>query len=486
MPGGPSGSGAAAGGGSGSGSGGPSGTGDGSGSGSGGPSGTGGGTNKFAMANPFFDLVNNDFLARRRERKEKDGLLGGHGIEDTVEAEVEATIAELEAKYGQALPQAERERLTNSIHRIRGGGWLEAAKVDLVGKSQVPIALFNRLVAQYEGTIGFMSRRMKYYDSLADKAETNVENLRRELDASKAANAAGPGANPNLKEFWNTVDQTRHRMTAIEQAVRRLYATIGFPDEQLSVEQIVERITTSMRDQPNGEVELRISNTMLAMDKVSLKLEVDAEKEQNRLLQDRLDRARPQAEMEHEMRIEYGLFNEEEVARRADATTQVYRIQRRELMDNLIAARAICVDVSRRCAAPDQAQLRRAADEYLNLLTLPPPRPQNPRQPRVPGTRPGGHRPNLGGGGAGGTNPAPGGAGLVPPPPPGVGVTPTTPGGNTGGPSGTGGQSGTGGLSGKGDLSGTGKSPFSPDSPESLTGSRSGSSNSSHNGGDTF
>ncbi|KAI1778026.1 hypothetical protein F4818DRAFT_283084 [Hypoxylon cercidicola] len=404
----------------------------------------------FAMPDPAFDPADNEFIRRRAEERKLQALLSGQdGLEESIAAEVESIVKELQEIAGLPVTAEQRDNIEANIRRLRGGGWLEAAKAQLVNKTEVPIAMFNRLVSEHERTIGYVARRMREFEEGAGKPATEADKGKEKepKDGEKAAPQVTKEERDEFdrtrREFWATVEQTRRTMGDLQRRVQELYRGFGFTDKPASAEQALERIAARMTDQPKDDVELRLFATKAAVDRSMARMQLDTEKLRSRTLQQKLERARPQSEREHEMRIEYGLFNEEEIERRVDSTTQMYRHQRRDLIDNILGAHHVVTRVSARCAPDLRDELLQARDEYLNLLRLPRPRAVEPRQPRQPGARPG--QPGQPG------PPAPAGPGAAAPTTPGVSqaAAPTTPGASTAGQGGSPGEDSEAAPSGK-------------------------------------
>ncbi|XXH03752.1 hypothetical protein Hte_010158 [Hypoxylon texense] len=452
-----------------------------------GPEGSEGGPGSglgFFMPEPDFDPTLDDFITQRREEMELRGELeSGHmGLENSAEAELEATINDLEKHYGHPVSSDERERIALKIRRLRSGGWLEAAKVQLVGQTTVPIEMFNRLVAEHEATIGYVANRLSAFqrekvaavrkafdegkedgakeaakkpeaDKKAD-AEKKAESSKKGAGKTEAGTAAagpaeagpaeagpavagpavagpavagpavaGPAAagpaeagpaeagtaedvarrdeafaaeraafEATQREFWEVIERTRTDSADIRTRVDTLHKALGFRGE-VDANQAIHQIMERIRESPTDDIVLRLAAIRQSIEMNTLRAEIETERVRNTNLQRQADNRRSDREIQHEARIEYGLFNEEEIERRTDEVTQMYRLQRRELIDNVLRASAIILRVSQQVTPGLRDDLVRARQDYLNLLNLPQPRRPGPRQPRQPGARPGGARP---------------------------------------------------------------------------------------------
>ncbi|OTA70552.1 hypothetical protein K449DRAFT_393545 [Hypoxylon sp. EC38] len=143
----------------------------------------------FAVPDPNFDPTNTEYIREYYKKKEERGALNPEdGIEDDVEAEAMKVVAEWEKVEGREATEEERNRMMEKVRRIRRGNWLEGAKTQLVGKTEVPIAWFNRLVAENEACIGYVAKQMASVSKERQEMYTTIKDLRttiKELEEGK-------------------------------------------------------------------------------------------------------------------------------------------------------------------------------------------------------------------------------------------------------------------------------------------------------------
>ncbi|KAI0842581.1 hypothetical protein F5Y06DRAFT_292515 [Hypoxylon sp. FL0890] len=176
----------------------------------------------FTLPDPNFDPSRNPFLQQHyKNKREKGALPPEDGIEDDIETEANRRIADWEKVMGRKATDEERERMTGKIRQVLSGSWLEGAKAQLVGKKEVPIAWFNRLVAENERCIGFVAQRMaglshermethrtikelqdtiKKLEEDKSSGDADDDNCKEELEKKKAENAKLEGQNTKLQE----------------------------------------------------------------------------------------------------------------------------------------------------------------------------------------------------------------------------------------------------------------------------------------------
>ncbi|CAJ2503028.1 Uu.00g104220.m01.CDS01 [Anthostomella pinea] len=145
----------------------------------------------FSLPPPGFDPKTDGEKTRKyyAEQYKKGPLDPEDQVGESVEEEIDRQITELEKMRGKTVPQDEQDRIAAKIRKVRGGSWLEALKVELRGKTDVPIAYFNRLVAEYEGTIPLVvSFRAKAEKDVADKDKT-IKDLKKQLDSGQASSS---------------------------------------------------------------------------------------------------------------------------------------------------------------------------------------------------------------------------------------------------------------------------------------------------------
>ncbi|KAI0164312.1 hypothetical protein GGR52DRAFT_114706 [Hypoxylon sp. FL1284] len=372
----------------------------------------------FVLPDPDFDARDNEFILQRRARKDAESvLLGIDGIEDSLEDEVEQTIREWKRVTGGNMTNEMREKMTNNIKSIRSGGWLESVKASIAKRTKVPVTVFSRLATEHETLLGDAAEVRRRAQEQRIQDEREIRRLRQELAAAQAsAKNAGetqthdapaneePANEPENSEplaptraernefnearrvFWGVVEDTRRAMGDLEQQAVELYRAFGFTDAVGSGGEALDRIAAQVRAHPNPESQLRLYAAQATIDRNVLRARLETEQLRSRQRQTQQKQGTTSAvQAERESRMRYGIFNEDELARRLDADTQAYRLQRRDLLDTLVAARDAVARAADRCGPDVAADLRRVRDDHLDITRLRAPRPQQPRQPRQPG-----------------------------------------------------------------------------------------------------
>ncbi|KAI1142537.1 hypothetical protein F5Y05DRAFT_409687 [Hypoxylon sp. FL0543] len=530
----------------------------------------------FTLPDPNFDPSDNPFLKDYYDNKEENGPLNPEeGIEEDVETEARRRVSEWEKVMGRSATDEERERMMNKIRRLRSGSWLEGARAQLVGKTEVPIAWFNRLVAENESCIAFVAQKMAMFSKqrwesqqkinelretikkleeakpsdagcqeeldkmMIEKAEMQqqivklqenlfrgssgsrgADNLRernerveselravyiqrreqdakisllenqlkesrdreravrehndkqemtiagyvsqieelqefkgdvretvkalrnegrmlqKEIDALRAGKGESSGAETtesksdqpgaeqpvnfdtmkilqelkqtsqngselsaeanqlidkwlarvadanNIREFHIAVIELREKMGALQKRVAGLYKNIGAKDgENLEADEIINRIEALLGEQPkNDPLKLSVWSLRQQFEVQLRDRMLELEKTKNQTLRLQLETAKTDDQLEAEMKIRYGIFNDAEVERRVDAKTQMFRQQRRDILDNIFGAANTLNGIAAKCPdVPTREQIHHVREKYLSPTSLPKPKSQRHR-----------------------------------------------------------------------------------------------------------
>ncbi|KAL7623311.1 hypothetical protein AAE478_006992 [Parahypoxylon ruwenzoriense] len=478
----------------------------------------------FSMPDSDFDPADNeDIKAHYRSKEAGRALADEDGTEETVEEEARRTVADWEKEVGRKATDEERERMMAKVRRIRSGGWLEGAKKDLVGKTTVPISWFNRLVAENERTIGFVSQMMdnntkakrekdemirklqdeiqelgdgksannEGYDDCQERLDEMTEKatgLQRELDECKArgerlqdrierqdaelrtvhnnvrarseeidhlrqqlgesrarerglrdrieeqddtiercgndvfeleqkleeaeskAKDSGSsersdikprkadGAKSNdtgedkegrmervarengLREFWEVLQSTKNEMGEMQNRLLNFFGDLGFNDKEFSATEALNHLTEALDKLPRDVTNVKLAAIRVMGELAHVRMLLGFEKDRVATLRLQIENRKTDEEVEHEIKMQYKIFNEEEIEKRVDERTQMYRMHRRDILDNIFEAYNTLAVILMKC--PDEATRTAIQDicqRCLSPTSLPKPRRQEAR-----------------------------------------------------------------------------------------------------------
>ncbi|KAI1270774.1 hypothetical protein F5Y18DRAFT_435018 [Xylariaceae sp. FL1019] len=164
----------------------------------------------FALPPPEFKSAEQmkEFEEWFRDRK-GFGVLSSSGVpEQSIEDEIGRKITDLEKVRGTPVSEDERERIATKTRRLREGGWLEGVKSFLVGERTVPIEYFNRLAAEYEGTIPYVVGKLAEADLRVTAKDGEINELKKQLKNQNSDETNGErtkGLEEKLKDCQNHV-----------------------------------------------------------------------------------------------------------------------------------------------------------------------------------------------------------------------------------------------------------------------------------------
>ncbi len=133
----------------------------------------------FERPTPGFDPSDNADILKFYEKRRGAGTVIENEPEDSIEAIADSKIADLK-KLREVSPEEEK-RLRARIREMESGRWLEAAKVELVGKSTAPIEYFNRLVAENEEAIGYVARHTARSNKAIQDRNARIRELQGQI-----------------------------------------------------------------------------------------------------------------------------------------------------------------------------------------------------------------------------------------------------------------------------------------------------------------
>ena len=143
------------------------------------------------------------------DREGEDASIEG-GHEDPIESIIERKIADLK-KLREVSPE-EEDRLREKIRKQESGRWLEAIKLELVGKNSVPIEYFNRLVAENENSIGYVARHTARSDQMLEEKDAKIKDLQQKVrsvddtkDKLEKCQAHGAESDAKIKDLEQKV-----------------------------------------------------------------------------------------------------------------------------------------------------------------------------------------------------------------------------------------------------------------------------------------
>ncbi|KAI0881832.1 uncharacterized protein GGS22DRAFT_196386 [Annulohypoxylon maeteangense] len=505
----------------------------------------------FSLPDADFDAFNNQAIQDYYKKKANEDILTGPTeVEDDIETEARQVVKNWEKVVGRQATTEERERMTAKIHRIRAGAWLERTKKNLVGETTVPIAVFNRFVAQNEGSVAYVARRMcdmaeereqaaeeirnlrdangrlamdaakrcdeekakltSENDELAKKIaelEENNERLRDDLDdainqppiddkakdeivrleseindllrehtyrdakiktletelreSRKRENAARDEirmqdrqitelenkndsqgrdirdkdheisqlklskSNPektdtaaiikglrkakrdheeiskevqaliddwmasiadqnNLREYHICVEDLKKDLQFLRGKVLEFNEGLGnTTTPETNALEVLKSLTEELNKQPKQQMRTRLWSLKLVTDLSLAETRLKTEQLRTDTLRMQLEMKKSDEQLSAETKMQYGIYNQEEIEREVDSRTQMYRNHRLEILDNIFGAAEDLKVVAIRCThVPTRTQINDICKKYLTPESLPKPKLQPPRMPR--------------------------------------------------------------------------------------------------------
>ncbi|KAI2605914.1 uncharacterized protein GGS25DRAFT_498593 [Hypoxylon fragiforme] len=222
----------------------------------------------------------------------------------------------------------------------------------------------------------------------------DIKKLMQEIRDAKAANRdvadwldavfaryMGDVADANhLRDFWAAVEAMRRDCGGLQAKIVSLYHKLGFPDDParpLTGEQALDEMIAHVDKQPGDDLRLQVYALKLAGDTQTERMRTRTELVRVNTLEMQLDLAKTTDTLERETRMRYGVHNDAEVDRRVDARTQMFRDQRRAILDRVFGASHELHRIAQRTTTTPQsrADIEAVRTKYLNAMSLPMPKP---------------------------------------------------------------------------------------------------------------
>ncbi|KAK6951303.1 hypothetical protein Daesc_007834 [Daldinia eschscholtzii] len=184
----------------------------------------------------------------------------------------------------------------------------------------------------------------------------------------------------NLLEFYAAVGDLRQAMTDLNQRIVSFYNSLGNDDTVTSAEDALANLEKQIEEQPKEALGARLWGLKLVAEIHMLKTQLLTQVTRNDTLNMKLEMAKPDEQIEMEVRMNYGIYNEAEIQKRVDSETQTFRVQRREIVGRIFDCANRLEVIAIRCPhQPTQEAIRATSREYLSPLNLPMPRVQPAR-----------------------------------------------------------------------------------------------------------
>ncbi|KAI1416243.1 hypothetical protein F5Y13DRAFT_186493 [Hypoxylon sp. FL1857] len=185
----------------------------------------------------------------------------------------------------------------------------------------------------------------------------------------------------NIREYHIAVSEFRDAMIALRNRVVDLYRKMGAEEEGIDADKIIDLLEALLDEQPTDHpTKLAMLNMKLRLDVAFKEKRLQIAKADNQTLQALIELEKPDEQAEAELRMQYGMYDNEKVEEAVDARTQTFRIQRRGILDHIFSADRDLQRVAISC--PDQETTEKinvVREKYLSLTSLPRPQPQPPR-----------------------------------------------------------------------------------------------------------
>ncbi|KAI0005229.1 hypothetical protein F4779DRAFT_51306 [Xylariaceae sp. FL0662B] len=155
----------------------------------------------FAKPDPDFNPEDNREILAFYDRKAKQGVLGvWDATEDSPNDVALRRIAEFEKIVGRTASDEERQGMIDIVLRIYEASWLDALKIELVGKTHVRMEHFNRLVAEREKSVQYITRRLSLEEKRYKRQIDRIKELKAENSFYRES-GQDPEAREKLQEM---------------------------------------------------------------------------------------------------------------------------------------------------------------------------------------------------------------------------------------------------------------------------------------------
>jgi chromosome segregation ATPase len=244
---------------------------------------------------------------------------------------IQQKLAEYERNIKRKPTEEEAERITQVMEKC--SGWLEGLKIDVAGKTEVPIAAFNRLAHDYAETIEWLVRDRVHYDAKYTKMVLERDDKIKELESQLTeGDSQHQERIDNLKKQVDALQQTNNRLqrddfvTQLEIAdLKKKNATLKQENEDL------RKSKSTLSDSEKGDLESQLTKAkeeidVLKNENTSLKEELEVREEKIRALTQERDNLQQKLDdlMNEEEDLKKRLQDCEDRGRRlqADLTTE--------------------------------------------------------------------------------------------------------------------------------------------------------------------
>ncbi|KAF3058165.1 hypothetical protein GL218_05879 [Daldinia childiae] len=212
---------------------------------------------------------------------------------------------------------------------------------------------------------------MKILRELKEAKENNTD-LKEESRELLDRWMAQVGDRNNLLEFYNAVGDVRQSMSNLKQRVVAFYASLGYDEDKVrSAGEALDSLEKQMSEHPAQRLSPRLWALKLVAEKQMLETQLMTQVVRNDTLNMKLQMAKPDEQVDMEVRMEYKIYNDAEIARRVTAETQVYRAHRREIVGKMFECSHRLSAIAAACPhQPTREGIITASEDCLSPLNM--------------------------------------------------------------------------------------------------------------------
>ncbi|ETS74636.1 hypothetical protein PFICI_13120 [Pestalotiopsis fici W106-1] len=169
----------------------------------------------WAVPEPGFDETKNEHVLKMYKTLadgSRPAMVQQTQTAASLEARIEEKLQDFTHQIGRAPTEEEKKWITQV--ETRCSGWLEGLRVDLQGKTTVPVSHLNRLEDQQEKVILYFSRE------LMDLKAANARDSRGFNHGNLSGNA--DGSKDSAKELQKQVDQLKLQLQDMDSQLENL------------------------------------------------------------------------------------------------------------------------------------------------------------------------------------------------------------------------------------------------------------------------
>ncbi|KAI1879161.1 hypothetical protein JX265_002115 [Neoarthrinium moseri] len=148
---------------------------------------------------------------------------------DPIEERVKNALEQYERVVGRPATDKERQRIEETHFKL--SGWLEGLKIDMAGKTEVPVAAFNRLVAEHEDTIQWVARdRVNHDAQMTEKLlrrDDRITELEKQLATAQSTPVELQDLQSQLQESQKKLDEITKERQDLETKVKEEEMKLG-------------------------------------------------------------------------------------------------------------------------------------------------------------------------------------------------------------------------------------------------------------------